>query len=310
MSELARTPLEFGELRNVDLRSVWPNETYDFTPWLSDNLGRLADVIGIPLESEGVEVAVRQFSADILAQNPADGSRVLIENQLESSDHTHLGQILTYLAGLEAQTVIWVARQFDEAHLSAVRWLNDQTAEPFAFFAVRVRVLQIADSPFVPVFEVVERPSQWDRQLRTQAAKSMSELSQHRHDFWTYHGNRYPDDGIPLGASTSSAWISIEASGLIIAPYLAQWGVGLCLRGSRGEVPEVVQQKLRRYEQALKDELGVKLGEPTSWGTYAYSELKKDSRDRDNWLEMTEWLHNRISQYRRVLENRPTSRCT
>ena len=310
MSKPARTPMEFGELTNVELRSVWPNEADDFTPWLSDNIDRLADVIGIPLESDGVEVAVRQFSADVLAHNPADGSRVLIENQLEGSDHRHLGQILTYLAGLEAQTVIGVAREFDEAHLSAVRWLNDHTAEPFAFFAVRVRVLRIADSPYVPVFEVVERPSQWDRHLRSQAADSISELSQFRHDFWAYHADRYPDDGVPLGTSTSSAWISVEASGLIIAPYLARWGVGLCLRGSRGEVPEVVQQKLRRYEQALKDELGVKLGEPTSWGTYAYSELRKDSRNRDNWPEMTEWLHNRISQYRRVLENRPTSRCT
>ena len=153
------TALEFGELKDVTLRDVWGNEAQHFTPWLAANMERLSEAIGIPLESEGTEVAVEQFSADIVARNPADGSRVLIENQLEGSDHRHLGQILTYLAGVQAQTVIWVARDFDESHRSAIRWLNDHTEEPFAFFAVRVRVVQIADSPLVPLFEVLERPS-------------------------------------------------------------------------------------------------------------------------------------------------------
>ena len=160
------TALEFGELQDVTLRDVWGNEAQHFTPWLAANMERLSEAIGIPLESEGTEVAVEQFSADIVARNPADGSRVLIENQLEGSDHRHLGQILTYLAGVQAQTVIWVARDFDESHRSAIRWLNDHTEEPFAFFAVRVRVVQIADSPLVPLFEVLERPSAWDRTVR------------------------------------------------------------------------------------------------------------------------------------------------
>ena len=121
---------EFGTLETVDLREAWPHEAHNFTPWLADNLDRLSDAIGIPLEPEGTEVQVEQFSADIFARNPQDDSFVLIENQLEASDHTHLGQILTYLAGLEARTVIWVARDFQEAHLSAIRWLNENTTDP------------------------------------------------------------------------------------------------------------------------------------------------------------------------------------
>ena len=102
-----------------------------------------------------------------LANNPVDGSRVLIENQLESTDHTHLGQILTYLAGLEAQTVIWAAREFREPHLSAIRWLNTHTTDEFAFFAVKVRVVRIGDAPSLvaPLFEVLERPNDWDRRV-------------------------------------------------------------------------------------------------------------------------------------------------
>lgn len=125
--------MEFGELKDVDLRTAWPDEAGDFTPWLADNLERLSRVIGIPLETEGTEVAVEGFAADILAVSPMNNSKVLIENQLEITDHRHLGQILTYRAGLEAQTIVWVARQFHEAHLSAIRWLNEHTDEPFAF---------------------------------------------------------------------------------------------------------------------------------------------------------------------------------
>ena len=98
---------ELGNLEQVDLRQAWPHEARSFTPWLSENLEILSSVIGIPLELEGQEVAVEQFSADILARNPRDDSRVLIENQLEQSDHGHIGQIMTYLAGLDVNTVIW-----------------------------------------------------------------------------------------------------------------------------------------------------------------------------------------------------------
>ena len=164
--------MEFSELRNVDLRKAWPNETQHFTPWLSDNLARLSESIDITLELEGTEVRVDQFSADILARCPENDSRVLIENQLEATDHTHLGQILTYLAGLEAQTIVWIARDFHGAHLSAIRWLNEHTIDPFAFFAVKVTVVRIGDdesSPVAPLFEVLERPSGWDRTIRSQA---------------------------------------------------------------------------------------------------------------------------------------------
>lgn len=118
------------------MREAWPNEATDFTPWLAENLHRLSQVIGVPLELEGTEVAVEGYSADILAKYPADDSRVIIENQLEYTDHTHLGQIMTYLAGLDAKTVVWIAREFRGPHLSAVRWLNTHTTDEFAFFAV------------------------------------------------------------------------------------------------------------------------------------------------------------------------------
>ena len=294
--------MQFSELKDIDLRTVWPNEANDFTPWLAANLERLTQVIGIPLESEGTEVAVDQFAADILARNPADGSRVLIENQLEDTDHTHLGQILTYLAGLEAQTIIWIARGFHEAHLSAIRWLNEHTADPFAFFAVRVRIVQISGSPLVPLFEVLERPSGWDRQLRVsfQEMSGLTGIGQFRREFWEYYAQNYPNDGIPASYAGSNVWHRIEDKGLMVVQYLAQDSIGIYLRGRWGESTNQFFPRLKIYESALRDELGVELGE-LSQGFWGGSYQSFDSNDRANWLKMAEWLHNMLVAYRRIL---------
>ena len=218
------TTPEFGKLEPVSLREAWPHEAHNFTPWLADNLDRLSDAIGVPLKPEGTEVPVEQFSADILARNEQDDSVVLIENQLEWSDHTHLGQILTYLAGLGAQTVIWVARNFQEAHLSAIRWLNENTNDPFAFFAIQVKVVKIGNSPLVPIFEVLERPSEWDRYIRALSSgntRQQSELTKSRQEFWAYYSERYPEDDIPSGRKAPNAHhpVMVQGGELRIVQY-------------------------------------------------------------------------------------------
>ena len=112
-----------GTLTNVDLRKIWPDEAQDFTPWLAaeENLDRLAHTIGLDLELEGTEETVGPFSADILCRDTVDDQMVLIENQLDLTDHRHLGQLLTYAAGLDAVTIIWIARQVRNPHRTALR---------------------------------------------------------------------------------------------------------------------------------------------------------------------------------------------
>ena len=160
--------MEFGELKSVDLRVAWPDGQNAFEPWLAKNLERLSAAIGVPLEAENVRVPFKgmlglwvlpTLNGVAGARNLRDGGLVLIVFQLELADDAHLAQILTHLAGQDAQTIIWMARDFQEPHLSAIRWLNEHTTDPYAFFAVRVRVVQIADSPLAPLFEVLERPS-------------------------------------------------------------------------------------------------------------------------------------------------------
>ena len=297
-----------AELKDVAPRAVWEHEARDFTPWLAENLERLSQAIGIPLELEGTEVQVEQFAADVVAVDPEDGSRVLIENQLADSDHDHLGKILTYLAGVQAQTVVWVAPRFEEAHRSAVRWLNDHTVAPFAFFAVRVRVVQIADSPRALLFEVLEHPSAWDRRVRATVDRPRSERTKFRRVFWTYYAERHPDDGVPADNGASSTWIPVEAAELNVAPYLTKRSVGVCVRGGRRESPEAFYQRFRRWEAKLRDQLQAKdnyADEGRYKGRYAYSSYSCDTSERDNWPAMADWLHTKITEYRQVLETTP-----
>ena len=140
----------FGSLTPVPLREAWAHEAHAFTPWLIDNIDQLADAVGIPLEVLRTEATIDGFQADILARNGADGSFVIIENQLQSSDNVHLGQLLTYFAGHKARTAIWIAADFKDAHLSVLRWANASAGAPFAFFAVRLNVVRIGASPFAP----------------------------------------------------------------------------------------------------------------------------------------------------------------
>ena len=156
----------FGDLHDIPLRDAWAHEALDFTPWLAENLDRLGEALGIRMELVAQEQRVTKYSADIVARDTLDDSLVLIENQLEWTDHGHLGQIITYLGGVDARTVVWIARDFEAAHLAAVDWLNRNTLGDYRFFAVRLRTVRIADSPIAPIFEVVGRPNEWQRDVR------------------------------------------------------------------------------------------------------------------------------------------------
>ena len=156
---------QLGKLEKVELREIWESEAGDFTPWLAKeaNLKLLGDTIGLELELEAQEKNVGPFRADILCKNTADGSWVLIENQLANTDHTHLGQILTYAAGLNAVTIVWIAESFTDEHQATIEWLNEVTVEDINFFSLEVEIWKIGDSAKAPKFNVVAKPNEWTK---------------------------------------------------------------------------------------------------------------------------------------------------
>ncbi len=156
-----------GRLRRVaNARDVWTSEAGDFTPWLAENLDVLADELGMSLTLTATEVPVGEFRLDVEAQMP-DGGVVIIENQLERTDHGHLGQLLVYASGLEASAVVWVAPRFRDDHRRALDWLNERTDTGVDFFGVEVSVVQIGEGgPRAPVFDVVARPNGWQKGVK------------------------------------------------------------------------------------------------------------------------------------------------
>jgi len=177
-----------SQLVRVPLREAWKHEATDFTPWLAEeeNLNMLADAIGLPdLELVATEHWVGEFKLDILCTDGAD--QVIIENQLEKTNHSHLGQILTYAAGINAKKVIWIAESFRPEHLAAFEFLNQNTTEDLNFFAVEVEVWRIGDSPLAPKFQVVVKPNEWARAGREQAraAVTATPAKQRQLKLWT-----------------------------------------------------------------------------------------------------------------------------
>mgnify|MGYP003117364751 CR=1 FL=1 len=181
---------KLGRLKRIDLRNIWRTEAQDFTPWLAqtENMEILADTLGLELEVEAQERNVGPFRADILCKDLDDDSWVLIENQLERTDHNHLGQLLTYGAGLNTVTIIWIAEKFTDEHRAALDWLNDITDESFKFFGLEVELWRIGDSAPAPKFNIISKPNEWSRSVGKASkrieASALTETKQMQLEFW------------------------------------------------------------------------------------------------------------------------------
>lgn len=180
--------VQLGKVIQVDVRRAWPNEAAHFTPWLAspDGMELLQDALGMDLEVEAVEQFVGPFRADILAKrtDTPDEHWVLVENQLEKTDHRHLGQLLTYAAGLKAATIVWVAQDFAEEHRAALDWLNEITSDAYQFFGLQIELWQIGTSDPAPMLNVLAEPNEWTREVKQSAENTVSDLKQQQQRFW------------------------------------------------------------------------------------------------------------------------------
>ena len=163
------TAQSLARIERVDPRSVWPNEAQDFTPWLASHIDELGEALGLDLELQSEEAPVGGFSLDILAREVGRDRPVIVENQLEETDHRHLGQLLTYAAGYDAGVVVWIAREFRDEHRAALDLLNRRTDDGIEFFGVVVEVWRIADSPPALNFRVTAAPNEWGKQVKQDA---------------------------------------------------------------------------------------------------------------------------------------------
>jgi hypothetical protein len=174
----ARDGSVFGELTSVDLRAIWPKEASDVTPWLASNIQALGQAPGLDLELAGTETDVGDFSLDLFARDLSSGRPVVVENQFGSTDHDHLGKLITYAAGLDAGVVIWIAEKIREEHRQALEWLNRRTDSARDVSGVVIEVLRIDDSRPAFVFKPVVFPNEWQRATRRSADPQPSARSE------------------------------------------------------------------------------------------------------------------------------------
>lgn len=169
----------------TDLRTVWPNEATDFTPWLAqdDNIAMLSDVIGIEITVEETESNVGSFATDIFATETDTGQKIIIENQLEETNHDHLGKIITYASGKDANYIIWIVKHAREEHKAAIEWLNAHTDDDVGFFLCEIKLFQIDKSNYAPKIIPIEVPNDWSRATKTKSG-SLSPIQQERFAFW------------------------------------------------------------------------------------------------------------------------------
>ena len=172
-------------IRITDLRSVWPHEANDFTKWLAqeENLTLLGDAIDIELELEERESSVGSFNVDIFAKEVGTNRRVIIENQLEDTNHDHLGKLITYASGKGAEVIVWVVKRARDEHRQAIEWLNQHTDSNIGFFLLEIELWQIGDSEKAPRFNIVEKPNDWTKTMKSIEGLSNTDLL--KLEFWT-----------------------------------------------------------------------------------------------------------------------------
>ena len=178
--------IHLGHLKEVkDLREVWPHEALDFTPWLAEesNLALLADAVGLEITLDETESKVGDFNVDIYATETGTERRIIIENQLEDTNHDHLGKLITYASGKGADIVIWIVKRAREEHRSAIEWLNNHTDENISFFLIEIKLYKIGDSDPAVKFEIIEKPNNWTKEVKKQT--SADPAKRFRLEYWT-----------------------------------------------------------------------------------------------------------------------------
>lgn len=202
---------QLGRIELLSVRDLWKHEEHDFTPWLAQNIDQLSAVLDVPIVVDQTEHKVGSYELDILGHVEEKDAIVIVENQLQATDHVHLGQLITYAAGLEAAIVIWIAPEVRDEHRSTIEWLNNHTDEKVSFFLVRPEVFRIDDSNPAVRFYLEAGPSEFGRRLRSVLGKEDSPRYEFRRRFWEDLFQYLANNGHPWAkgrTTTKDSWIS------------------------------------------------------------------------------------------------------
>lgn len=309
---------ELGILTKEDIREIWKDEARDFTPWLAleENINLLGETIGVVLEVEEQEKKVGPFRADILCKDIETNNWVVIENQLEPTDHKHLGQLLTYAPGLDAVTAVWIAEHFTDEHRATLDWLNEITPEGFSFFGLEIELWRIDDSRRAPKFNVVSHPNDWTKTVSRISRAELTLTNQMYLEYWKALRNLLEERKGPINPVTARAqhwmyfypfpnlssdfWLSASAS------VRGKWiRVGLTLAGENGRSHFYL---LKRDEADIEEDIGAELEWDEKQGRkqnyISLSRHKVNFENRQDWDRQHQWLCEQLETFHKVFSPR------
>ena len=306
-----------GRFERVELRTVWNSEATDFTPWLAkpENLEALSEALEMDLEGFGTEQSVGPYRADMLCKDSFSGSHVLVENQLEKTNHSHLGQILTYSAGLDVKTVIWIASRFTDEHRAALDYLNEITEEGYSFFGLEVELWRIDDSAPAPKFNIVCRPNTWSKSVRnsTPGDGELPETKRQQLQYWTAFKEFMDERKGPLKCQNGSPqhWVNMTLgrSGFWLTARVnsvkSRVSADFRVKTPHSKAP---YQAFAIEKETIEKEFGSELEWrelPDNKESYVTTTLENaDFRNQADWARQFEWLAIKLEAMDKVFRER------
>lgn len=290
--------MNLGRIQKVDLREIWKHEATNFTKWLAkpENLSLLSDEIDIELAVIDTEYNVGRFNVDIFAEGVNDDRKVIIENQLERTDHDHLGKLITYASGLDAKIIIWIVKEVLEEHQQAIDWLNEHTNEKINFFAIRMEVWKIGDSVPAPKFHIVSKPNNWSKSVKQSINSStFTETKLQQMKFWDGFKQYIQQQNLNLRLRKTSPqhWYDLSFGrsdchlSLTINSQKKEIGCEIYIPNSQETFDSFFQNK-DEIETKLKGLDWMSL--PTKKASRIKLKMKGDFKKEDKWTDYFKWL--------------------
>lgn len=299
---------DLSKLKKVELREVWGHEATDFTSWLSqsENLDLLSEEIGITIKLLQTEASVGKFNVDILAEQENTGRKIIIENQLEETNHDHLGKIITYASGYDAEIIIWIVSDYREEHQKAVEWLNEHTDENISLFLIKLELWQIGNSNPAPKFDVIVSPNEWAKAIKTTSAgQEVTQTKIQQLEFWTKLKNyvKAKDSKIKLQTPRYQHWYDVSMGSadahiaLTINTKKSLFGCEFYINKNKGLFNFLFEQKA---------EIEKEIGEKSEWidsSVISSIKIRKEVNDVFNQEKSEEyylWFYEKIILFQKV----------
>ena len=300
--------MELGKLKEVDIRKVWQHEQYDFSNWLSkdDNINQLGDTLNLSLTDVETERFVGSYRCDIICKDEITGKNVLIENQLEPTNHDHLGKIITYASGLDASVIIWIVESAKEEHSSAIEWLNKHTDEDVSFFLIEVHAYTIGDSKPAPYFKIIQQPNDFVKQVKNISKNTeLNDSQSNRLEFWNRFNDMLDKMGRPFNKrkATADHWYSVA-----VGSSQCHISIDLVNREHKIRISMWIPNNKELYDTFYlnKDTIEKSLGYLISWdklegkkAACAYTFIEGlDFNNKDNYDSLMITIIKKVEQFR------------